>query len=81
VQRLTPGMLQFAYTCIQDHPVWNNVLFWQSIFYHDVSMQLRQMYMIKTSNTRFETENEDTDNLWQLNITPSPLHVASEVVG
>lgn len=38
--------MQFAYTCIQDHGVWKNQQFWEASFYHDVHIQLRDLYSV-----------------------------------
>ena len=37
-------MIQFAYTCIQEHAVWSNQQFWEATFYQDVQQQIRQLY-------------------------------------
>ncbi|VDN92824.1 unnamed protein product [Brugia pahangi] len=34
-RRLTAGVHQFAYTCIQEHAVWDNQQFWEAAFFHD----------------------------------------------
>ena len=38
-------MIQFAYTCIQDHAVWGTLSFWEQSFYQDVQKQIRQLYL------------------------------------
>ena len=40
-------MIQFAYTCIQEHAVWANSQFWEASFYQDVQHQIRQLYLPK----------------------------------
>lgn len=37
-------MIQFAYTCVQEHAVWGNLQFWEAAFYQDVQKQIRQLY-------------------------------------
>ncbi|EJW81529.1 hypothetical protein WUBG_07564 [Wuchereria bancrofti] len=44
-RRLTAGVHQFAYTCIQEHAVWDNQQFWEAAFFHDVHRQIRRLYL------------------------------------
>lgn len=44
-QKLAPGVDQFAYTCIQDHPIWTNQQFWEATFYSEVQSQIRALYL------------------------------------
>uniref|UniRef100_A0A1B0A8M0 Myotubularin-related protein 13 n=1 Tax=Glossina pallidipes TaxID=7398 RepID=A0A1B0A8M0_GLOPL len=44
-RKLSTGIIQFAYTCIQDHPIWKNLQFWESTFYQDVQTQIKALYM------------------------------------
>ncbi|XP_048241880.1 myotubularin-related protein 13-like isoform X3 [Haliotis rufescens] len=44
-RKLCTGVLQFAYTCVQDHAVWANLQFWEQAFYQDVQKQIRQLYL------------------------------------
>ncbi|XP_037545485.1 myotubularin-related protein 13 [Nematolebias whitei] len=44
-RRLAAGVNQFAYTCIQDHPIWTNHQFWESTFYSEVQGQIRALYL------------------------------------
>uniref|UniRef100_A0A8C6XMP2 SET binding factor 2 n=1 Tax=Naja naja TaxID=35670 RepID=A0A8C6XMP2_NAJNA len=43
--KLAPGVNQFAYTCVQDHPIWANQQFWETTFYSDVENQIRSLYL------------------------------------
>ena len=43
-RKLCTHVIQFAYTCLQDHPIWNNLSFWESAFYHDVEKDIRSLY-------------------------------------
>lgn len=47
-RKLCTGVIQFAYTCIQDHPVWKNQQFWESAFYQDVQTQIKALYLPRT---------------------------------
>uniref|UniRef100_A0A8C3G0V8 SET binding factor 2 n=1 Tax=Cyclopterus lumpus TaxID=8103 RepID=A0A8C3G0V8_CYCLU len=47
-RKLAAGVNQFAYTCIQDHPVWANQQFWETTFYSEVQSQIRALYLNTT---------------------------------
>nr|XP_023406360.1 myotubularin-related protein 13 [Loxodonta africana] len=42
-RKLAPGVSQFAYTCVQDHPIWTNQQFWETTFYNAVQEQVRSL--------------------------------------
>ncbi|XP_061077659.1 myotubularin-related protein 13-like [Conger conger] len=44
-RKLAPGVNQFAYTCVQDHPIWTNQQFWETTFYSEVQNQIRSLYL------------------------------------
>ncbi|XP_077568821.1 myotubularin-related protein 13 isoform X1 [Stigmatopora nigra] len=44
-RKLIAGVNQFAYTCIQDHPIWTNQQFWEATFYSEVQSQIRALYL------------------------------------
>ncbi|XP_066556941.1 myotubularin-related protein 13 isoform X2 [Amia ocellicauda] len=44
-RKLAPGVNQFAYTCVQDHPIWTNQQFWEATFYSEVQNQIRSLYL------------------------------------
>lgn len=44
-RKLCTGVIQFAYTCIQEHPVWKNQQFWEAAFYQDVQTQIKALYL------------------------------------
>lgn len=56
-RRLCTGVIQFAFTCIQDHPVWSNQQFWEASFYLDVEKDIRALYGSK--NQRSTSEERD----------------------
>ncbi|UXI15807.1 hypothetical protein NH340_JMT01750 [Sarcoptes scabiei] len=43
-RRLSTNVIQFAYTCIQDHQIWSNLQFWQQTFYQDVEKDIKNLY-------------------------------------
>lgn len=49
-RKLCTGVIQFAYTCIQDHPVWKSQQFWEAAFYQDVQTQIKALYLPRTNN-------------------------------
>uniref|UniRef100_A0A8C7UE27 SET binding factor 2 n=1 Tax=Oncorhynchus mykiss TaxID=8022 RepID=A0A8C7UE27_ONCMY len=63
-RKLPAGVSQFAYTCIQDHPIWTNQQFWEATFYSEVQNQIRALYL---------TAPED-----KLGITRTAMDLAAE---
>ncbi|VEN53895.1 unnamed protein product [Callosobruchus maculatus] len=49
-RKLCTGIIQFAYTCIQEHPVWQNQQFWEAAFYQDVQKDIKALYASRTDN-------------------------------
>lgn len=58
-RRLCTGVIQFAFTCIQDHPVWSNQQFWESSFYLDVEKDIIALYAQNDEQNR--SANSDRD--------------------
>ncbi|CAG0881950.1 unnamed protein product [Cyprideis torosa] len=48
-RKLSTGVIQFAYTCIQDHPVWDNQSFWETAYFQDVEKEIRTLYLPASS--------------------------------
>ncbi|XP_028332443.1 myotubularin-related protein 13 isoform X2 [Gouania willdenowi] len=44
-RKLAAGVNQFAYTCIQEHPIWTIQQFWETTFYSEVQSQIRALYL------------------------------------
>lgn len=44
-RKLSPGITQFAYSCVQEHLVWTNIQFWEAMFYCDVQNHIRSLYV------------------------------------
>lgn len=67
-RRLCTGVIQFAFTCIQDHPVWSNQQFWESSFYLDVEKDVIALYepgMVQNahqSNNDIDLPNGENSN-------------------
>lgn len=56
-RRLSTNVIQFAYTCIQDHSVWSNMQFWEQTFYLDVERDIKNLY--HTPNAKINNEQLD----------------------
>ncbi|KAG8440127.1 hypothetical protein GDO86_006065 [Hymenochirus boettgeri] len=67
-RKLSPGITQFAYSCVQEHLVWTNMQFWEAIFYGDVQNHIRALYL----------SPEETANLDELVEERSALELAAE---
>lgn len=50
-RKLCTGVIQFAYTCIQDHPVWKSQQFWEASFYQDVQAQIKALYLPRSTGS------------------------------
>ena len=46
-RKLYTHVIQFAYTCVQGHAIWNNQSFWESSFYQNVSKDISALYSTK----------------------------------
>ena len=44
-RKLCTGVIQFMYTLIQDHAVWQNQQFWESSFFNDVQKGIKDLYI------------------------------------
>ncbi|XP_071831490.1 myotubularin-related protein 13-like isoform X8 [Apostichopus japonicus] len=55
-RKLCPGVIQFAYSCTQDHPVWASTQFWETAFYADVELNIKALYLPESNHK--EAHNE-----------------------
>ncbi|KAH0520782.1 Myotubularin-related protein 5 [Microtus ochrogaster] len=75
-RKLSPGVTQFAYSCVQEHVVWSTPQFWEAMFYGDVQTHIRALYLepsddrVSPSQEVGETQSQDDER--------SALDVASE---
>ncbi|XP_066110787.1 myotubularin-related protein 5 isoform X2 [Saccopteryx bilineata] len=44
-RKLSSGVTQFAYSCVQEHVVWSTPQFWEAMFYGDVQTHIRALYL------------------------------------
>lgn len=69
-------MIQFAYTCVQDHPVWERQQFWEEAFYTDVQAQIKQLYVDEEApkaNAEETLERKD-QRISRSSLTPITKH-------
>ncbi|KAL6037391.1 hypothetical protein STEG23_003579 [Scotinomys teguina] len=75
-RKLSPGVTQFAYSCVQEHVVWSTPQFWEAMFYGDVQTHIRALYLepsddcVSPSQEVGEAQSQDDER--------SALDVASE---
>ncbi|XP_015850572.1 myotubularin-related protein 5 isoform X3 [Peromyscus maniculatus bairdii] len=75
-RKLSPGVTQFAYSCVQEHVVWSTPQFWEAMFYGDVQTHIRALYLepsderVSPSQEAGEAQSQDDER--------SALDVASE---
>ncbi|XP_042323603.1 myotubularin-related protein 5 [Sceloporus undulatus] len=53
-RKLSPGITQFAYSCVQEHLVWTNLQFWEAMFYGDVQSHIRSLYLEGSEENHLE---------------------------
>ncbi|ESO05166.1 hypothetical protein HELRODRAFT_77859 [Helobdella robusta] len=51
-RKLFTGVIQFAYTCVQDHPVWSSHQFWEAAFYQDVQQQISNDTTLRRNDSK-----------------------------
>ncbi|XP_026723839.1 myotubularin-related protein 5-like [Athene cunicularia] len=72
-RKLSPGITQFAYSCVQEHVVWTNIQFWEAMFYCDVQNHIRALYLDNSEENH--TDEESTEGPQEAR---SALEIASE---
>ncbi|XP_014746240.1 PREDICTED: myotubularin-related protein 5 [Sturnus vulgaris] len=72
-RKLSPGITQFAYSCVQEHVVWTNIQFWEAMFYCDVQNHIRALYLDSTEENHMEQESTEEPQE-----AKSALEIASE---
>ncbi|XP_075064591.1 myotubularin-related protein 5 isoform X4 [Mixophyes fleayi] len=60
-RKLSPGITQFAYSCVQEHLVWTNMQFWEAMFYGDVQNHIRALYLTSEDTTSNSDEVEEEE--------------------
>lgn len=46
-RKLCPGVIQFAYSCIQGHAIWKTQTFWEQAFYQEIQANIKNLYVNK----------------------------------
>ncbi|XP_025071226.1 myotubularin-related protein 5 isoform X4 [Alligator sinensis] len=69
-RKLSPGITQFAYSCVQEHVVWTNIQFWEAMFYCDVQNHIRALYLETTEENHAGEEGQREEKV--------ALEIASE---
>ncbi|XP_037087660.1 myotubularin-related protein 13-like, partial [Pollicipes pollicipes] len=88
-RKLCTGVIQFAYTCIQEHTVWQNLQFWESAFYQDVQRDVQRLYaprhesrygVIDATGAQFGVLDERDSGGWrsERRAEPSALELAAD---
>ncbi|XP_074660812.1 myotubularin-related protein 13-like [Tubulanus polymorphus] len=60
-RKLCTNVLQFAYTCVQEHAVWMNLQFWEATFYQDVQKGIRKLYSSAYDDPVVDNHRESRD--------------------
>ncbi|KAK9886900.1 hypothetical protein WA026_019158 [Henosepilachna vigintioctopunctata] len=68
-RKMCTGIIQFAYTCIQEHPVWQNQQFWEAAFYHDVQKDIKALYANAVDNSN-ATNRYSYDSVYPKSTSP-----------
>ncbi|XP_046862400.1 myotubularin-related protein 5-like [Xenia sp. Carnegie-2017] len=55
-RNLKPGVMQFAYPCVQEHPIWQNPQFWEETFFSDVQTDIKHLYDGTSAKKRLSTD-------------------------
>ncbi|XP_060530285.1 myotubularin-related protein 13 isoform X2 [Cylas formicarius] len=84
-RKLCTGIIQFAYTCIQEHAVWHNQQFWEAAFYQDVQKELKALYTSRVENIGAKyssellspTSSRDKDYMWHRRSVLARMHETS----
>ena len=46
-RKLCPGVIQFAFSCIQGHGIWKTQTFWEQAFYQEIQANIKNLYVSK----------------------------------
>ncbi|XP_045127186.1 myotubularin-related protein 13-like isoform X7 [Portunus trituberculatus] len=69
-RKLCTGVIQFAYTCIQDHSVWSNQQFWEASFYQDVQREIKTLYQDRSQQTSRTSITSDAPVMKDPSLSP-----------
>uniref|UniRef100_A0A7M4EBF0 SET binding factor 2 n=1 Tax=Crocodylus porosus TaxID=8502 RepID=A0A7M4EBF0_CROPO len=77
-RKLATGVSQFAYTCVQDHPIWTNQQFWETTFYNDVQNQVRSLYLTTKEDNHATHLKQKNSSLSGLDQEKTAMDLAAE---
>ncbi|CAB3252550.1 unnamed protein product [Arctia plantaginis] len=78
-RKLCTGVIQYAYMCIQEHPVWTSQQFWEAAFYQDVQRDIKALYLPSPTHQRVPSPRDDEEYISLLKAQePSALEIAAE---
>ncbi|CAL8081456.1 unnamed protein product [Orchesella dallaii] len=60
-RKLCTNVKQFAYTMIQEHPVWKNQQFWEAVFYTEVEKEIKKLYVPQPDVSNFYNGNNNSN--------------------
>ncbi|XP_042205464.1 myotubularin-related protein 13-like isoform X4 [Homarus americanus] len=69
-RKLCTGVIQFAYTCIQDHSVWGNQQFWEASFYQDVQKEIKSLYQDRSQQPSRTSISSDSSCIKESSLSP-----------
>ncbi|ROT76369.1 putative myotubularin-related protein 13 [Penaeus vannamei] len=69
-RKLCTGVIQFAYTCIQDHSVWGNQQFWEAAFYQDVQKEIKSLYQDRSQQASRTSLSSDSSCIKDPSLSP-----------
>ncbi|XP_069855865.1 myotubularin-related protein 5 isoform X1 [Dipodomys merriami] len=75
-RKLSPGVTQFAYSCVQEHVVWSTPQFWEAMFYGDVQTHIRALYLESSEGS--VSPSQEVGEVQSQEDERSALDVASE---
>ncbi|KAK5984895.1 hypothetical protein GCK32_011005 [Trichostrongylus colubriformis] len=75
-RKLTQGVQQYAYTCVQDHSVWSNHRFWEAAFFHDVHELMRRHYGHQHDNN-MPLSGKSHHDMWNLLEEPTAMALSA----
>ncbi|KHJ99863.1 DENN domain protein [Oesophagostomum dentatum] len=75
-RRLSQGVQQYAYTCVQDHSVWSNQRFWEAAFFHDVHELMRRHYG-KIHDSGMPLSGTSPCDMWNLLEEPTAMAISA----
>lgn len=79
-RKLSPTVMQFAYSCIQGHQIWKTQAFWEQAFYQEVQANIKNLYVNKPidRNSFFNESIHSLMNDYRTSQEPSALEIAAK---